>query len=86
MAALDDTTRQKIHFECMREESAIHADLPLTKAQLRAAVNATDDWIDTNRSSFVSAINAALPSPGALTGRQKAKLFLMVASRRYDIS
>lgn len=56
----------------------------LTKADLRAAVNAADDWADTNANSF----NAALPvvTRTNLTAKQKARLLLYVIQRRYEIS
>lgn len=52
----------------------------VTKADLRAAVDATDDWIEASQASF----NAALPQPfrGAATTAQKTFLFCYVAMRR----
>ena len=56
---------------------------PLTKAQLDAAVNATDDWIDTNASVY----NLALPLAARtnLTASQKAELFMLVAEKRFGV-
>lgn len=50
------------------------------KADLQAAVDATDAWIEANASSF----NTALPQPfrGAATTQQKTDLFCYVAQRR----
>lgn len=55
-------------------------DLGVTKAELRAAVDATDAWIDANATSF----NSTLPQParGTLTATQKTLLFVYVAMRR----
>lgn len=52
----------------------------VTKAELRAAVDATDDWIEANQASF----NTALPQPfrGAASTPQKTFLFCYVAMRR----
>lgn len=52
----------------------------LTKADLRAAVDATDQWIDDNASAF----NTALPLAARtnLTAAQKTFLFCYVALRR----
>jgi len=52
----------------------------VTKPELRAAVDATDDWIEANQAGF----NAALPQPfrGAATVPQKTFLFCYVAMRR----
>lgn len=53
----------------------------VTKADLLAAVNAVDDWIDANAVAF----NQAIPQParGALTATQKAELLYRVAMKRY---
>lgn len=55
----------------------------LSKADLRAAVNALDAFLDTNAAT----INAAIPQParGALTTRQKALLLMYVVARRYHV-
>lgn len=54
--------------------------LAVTKAELRAAIDATDDWIESNQTSY----NTALPQPfrGAATLPQKTFLFCYVAMRR----
>ena len=81
MAALPDPDRIACMADFCRERSAIRDILSgLVKADLRAAVNAIDDWIDANTAAF----NAALPQParGALTASQKQELFLRVLHRR----
>lgn len=57
--------------------------LGVTKAELRAALDATDAWIDANATAF----NSALPQParGAMTSTQKTLLFVYVAMRRQGI-
>lgn len=52
----------------------------LTKADIRAAVNAIDDWLDLN----APALNLAIPLPArtALTVQQKLDLILRVLQRR----
>jgi hypothetical protein len=54
----------------------------LNKAQLQAAVDATDTWIDSNAAAF----NAALPLPArtALTATQKTILFVAVTLMRHN--
>jgi hypothetical protein len=56
----------------------------LTKADLKAAVDAIDAWIDANAASF----NQAIPQParGALTAKQKAWLFFFVVRRRFEVA
>jgi len=53
----------------------------VTKTDLRAAINAADDWANTNAAAF----NAALPQParGALTAGQKARLLQHVIDKRF---
>lgn len=74
-----------------QQRAAVHAFLcarfgyggGLTKADVRAAVDATDAWIDTNAAAYV----AALPEPGrsTLDATQKTILFCYVALRRAGI-
>jgi len=53
----------------------------MTKAHLRDAVNAIDDFLETN----AAAVNTAIPQParGALSTTQKARLIAYVALRRW---
>lgn len=54
--------------------------LGITKPDLKAAVDAADDWLETNQASF----NTALPQPfrGAASVGQKTFLLCYVAMRR----
>lgn len=55
----------------------------LLKADIRAAVDATDTWIENNQASF----NSALPQPfrGTATLVQKTLVFCFVAMRRAGV-
>lgn len=77
MATLTEQARQRVAAQWMRENDT---PVAFTKADLLAAVAATDEWIETNTPSFV----AALPQPfrGASTGPQKAAIFAYVLWRR----
>lgn len=79
MAALPDVSRAEVHGGFMREESATFG--ALTKADLRAAINALDDYLEAN----ASAINLVIPLPArtALTAAQKARLLARVALKRW---
>lgn len=82
MAVLGNNARQSICDEFATQVSAVRDSLGnLTKAQLRAAFNAADDWADANAASF----NSALPvvSRNALTATQKAQLLALVVLRRH---
>lgn len=79
MAVLSDTERFNGTADCMRHEIASFG--ALTKADLRAAFNALDDFMNTN----ASAINTAIPQPARsqLTTAQKARMLNEVVRRRY---
>mgnify|MGYP003655848772 CR=1 FL=1 len=79
MAVLAEADRKEIWAEFMRQPDGVIAGL--TKAELRAAVDALDDYFNTN----AAAINTAIPQParGALTTVQKAKLAKAVLTQRY---
>jgi hypothetical protein len=81
MAVLSENDRALLWAEFMRDRSGARDPLSLTKADLRAAVNAVDDWLNTN----AAAMNTAIPQParGALTTPQKALLLQFVVARRY---
>jgi len=84
MAVLSEQNRAAVWADFMRDESSAHNSIGITKADLRAAFNAADDWAEANATSF----NSALPQParGALTARQKAKLLAMVLFQRYGVT
>lgn len=77
MAVLDATNRLRTAAHWMRKNLE---PTGFTKVQLRAAVDATDDWIDTNTAGW----NAALPAGfrTSATPTQKTLLFVYVALRR----
>lgn len=83
MAVLPDSDRTAIHAAVMREISKVGESLGLSKADLRAAINAMDAWANDNAAAF----NASIPQParGALTTAQKARLFSAVIRRRYEV-
>lgn len=77
MAAMDETNRARAWAQWMRDNREACG---FTKADLRAALNATDDWIDANAASFNSALPAAFRT--SATATQKTLLFCFVAMRR----
>lgn len=83
MAVLDETARTEVHTGWMRFLSQFRDSISsLSKADLRAAINAMDDWIEANQGT----INAAIPQPARaeLTLAQKTVLFCIVALRRVN--
>lgn len=77
-AAIDKYTQRNL----LKETGAGFGSL--SAADLRAAINAADDWADTNAAAF----NTAIPQParGALTTKQKTKLLMYVIARRADLA
>lgn len=84
MALLTNQDRRELWAKFMREASAIWEKLGLSKSDLRAAVDATDQWIEDNQASFNQAI--PLPARTALTQKQKVRLFMEVAKRKYEVT
>jgi hypothetical protein len=85
MALLAEAQRSRLWRAFMRRFSDHNIEqdpLPLTKAQLRAVVDAVDAWCDANTASF----NAAIPQPqrGLLSANQKAKLLMYVVWQRAE--
>lgn len=81
MAVLSETDRKALWEQWMQEN---RDPVSVTKPDLRAAVDATEAWVDANMAS----LNAAMPQPaqGALSARQKASLLLYVVRRRWEVS
>lgn len=78
MAALDATNRFRAWAQSMRDWPGV---MPaVLKTELRAAIDATDQWIEDNQAAY----NVALPQPfrGAASTTQKTFLFCYVAMRR----
>ncbi len=81
MAVLPNADRVEIWREMMSDLSNRREATPFLKADLKAAVDALDSWLNTNAASA----NTALPQPfrGAATTPQKALLMQYVIQRRY---
>jgi hypothetical protein len=84
MAVLDENARAEVWAQFMRDESDARQPMGLTKAELRAAFNAADDWTEAAQTSFNNAL--PLPARNVLTGKQKAKLLAMVLYARWGVT
>lgn len=84
MAALSNEDRTALWASIMQELSRDRQPCSITKAELRAAVDAIDGWIDANTVAF----NTAIPQParGALTTKQKARLLSLIVQRRFEVT
>lgn len=80
MPVLSEADRETIWNEMVSKNREGEVD-SLTRTELRAAINAADDWVVANTVSF----NAALPQPArtVLTAPQKALLLSYVIRRRW---
>jgi len=80
MALLSDPDRAEVNAEYQRD-GRMGACGVVTKADIRAAINALDAFLNTN----AAAINTAIPNPArsALTASQKALLLVHVIQKRY---
>lgn len=81
MAVLSESARRDVWADLMRRFSSDGSTIGVSKADLRAAVDAIDNYLNTN----ATAINNTIPQParGALTTQQKAILLMFVTQRRY---
>lgn len=85
MAVLQDTDRQRVWRAVMRWLSHNGDVLAVcSKTDLKAAVDATDAWIDSNSASY----NAALPATFRTnaSAAQKTALFCAVAAMRQGVT
>lgn len=78
--AISEQGRQQVAADLNRHISTHGLSCGITKADLRAAADAIDDFFDTN----ATAINNAFPQParGALSAPMKAWIVSYVAARR----
>lgn len=77
MALLDPTARARVTAQWMRDNVETAA---FSKSDLRAAVDATDQWIEDNTPSFVAALPAGFRTNSTVA--QKAWVFAYVMMRR----
>ena len=84
MAVLGTAARAGIARQIQRYWSDQRESAGFTKAQLSAAVDAADAWVDSNATSYNNALPAAFRN--AATAQQKALLLMYVASRRFGFT
>lgn len=80
MVLLDATARARVAMALQRGESENSSEMAFTKAQLAAAVDAADQWVEDNASAFNLALPAAFRT--AATATQKTILLAYVLWRR----
>lgn len=83
--AMTETDRTRCSTAMQRFFSQAASTVSITKVDLRAAVDAIDDWCDAAATTVPpTSFNAAIPQPArtALTSAQKAILLAFVCLRR----
>ncbi len=83
MAVLPDADRQRVWRSLMR--LADFGGVPnVLKADLKAAVDAADGWVDSNATSYNSALPIAFRNNASAA--QKALLLVLVVATRFGVS
>lgn len=82
MALMTDNQRKAVWAGIMERLSSRHEALgTMTKADVRAAIDAADQWISDNQASFKTALPAAFAANA--TNAQKIELFMLIADGRH---
>lgn len=83
MAIMSDPDRVAVHKEMMADLSRDRTTVPsaIKKADIRAAVDAADQWASDNAASFNTALPVAFRNNA--TAAQKAMLLEYVIRKRY---
>ena len=81
MAVMSGASRQEAWAEYMRQVSNDGETITVSKPELRAALDAADQWASDNAAAFNSALPAAARTK--LTTSQKARLLAFIVTKRY---
>ena len=83
MAALSDADRFEIWAELMQMMSDKHEETDIRKGVLRTAVDAADDWIESNFQAY----NATLPTSvqNKMNKRQRMRILWLVIAAKYRL-
>ncbi len=84
MAVLSQSDRDLVYKDFVALLNTVNEGFGIVKADLKAAIQAADVWVDSNAASY----NSALPQPArnVLTAKQKARILMYVIKRRYEVS
>lgn len=84
MAVLTEAQRAEVLAQYMNWASNDGGELHLTKADLLAAVDSTDEWLDDNAAAYNNALPAT--AKAELSQHQKTYLLHYVAVQRAEVS
>jgi hypothetical protein len=83
MATMQDADRTAVAAQIQRDWSDTREVVAgVTKADVKAAVDAIDDWVHANASSFNNALPTA--AKNGLTSAQKSRLLRDILRKRYE--
>lgn len=83
MAILTDEIREEISIRYQSDISVLFDLLDnVTKSDIRAAVDSTDQWVEDNKTSFNDSLPAA--TKDNLTAEQKSQILTYVVARRFQ--
>lgn len=83
MAILSEQERAALRSSLAQALSRRFESVTLTKSELKAAVDAADQWVENNKVAFNNALPVA--AQAGLTTSQKAELLLFVVRHRFDV-
>ena len=83
MAILTSADRAELRSLFAQEASNVWEVISVSKADLRAAVDAIDQWVEDNQVSFNSTI--PLPARTELSAKQKVQLLFYVVRKRWEV-
>lgn len=84
MAVLSTTERQEVADQLMRELSGErNGPGTLTKAEVRTAVDATDQFQEDEAANYNATLSAS--AQAQLDARQKSHMFRLVSEKRYGV-
>lgn len=86
MAVLTDTDRKAILVSFHDRHFAGAGSTPWTKPELKAGMDAINDWVDANQASFVAALSSNAPAFSTVSSAaEKTLLFSYVILRRAGV-
>jgi hypothetical protein len=83
MAAMSSAQRAETNADLMSELSSEREVCAVTEPDLRAAIDAADQWISDNATSYNNALPVA--ARNNLTASQKARLLMHVIRKRFVV-
>lgn len=83
MAILTDADRAELRSMFTKEASNVWDVISVNKSDLKATVDAIDQWVEDNQAGFNSAI--PLPARMALSAKQKVQFLFYVVRKRWEV-